>query len=411
MRNPPRLALTLAAGLGLLLPAVGAFAGQQTVTFNWYGGNSNDLAAGTCTYNFPDERPFAVPRTLVVDSNTPDGTEIFSWGYGQLFSDLTISCTGSGTENSYNHITPAGTTGDNQPEMSFIMPGGGALGQITSNSGVKLKLFARFNNACSDAYSSVWSPSTSCPATGVDYELTGLSAERAVQSIITTASSAPGMADNQYQLSSTSGSLSLRAVLVKEGTLEYGSLSLTPGSYQLTARGASESTDLFTGSGIQIVPPACQLKTKDYSIPMGSWAADLLSWTGGSTAYGSPVAVNLSLECSGSVDHVRFRFADAGTATSANNNVTLYDTGGSKIDGLEIEMCYNGNKVNIDNVTETDTGSHGTAKSEPQALPEFDSTSTVAFQARYFQSGAITRSGADYTGQVAGKVNMFVTYD
>ncbi|BDA53103.1 hypothetical protein NUITMVR1_07620 [Raoultella ornithinolytica] len=144
---------------------------------------------------------------------------------------------------------------------------------------------------------------------------------------------------------------------------------------------------------------------------MGRWAADAITYVGG-PAYGSQVPVNLSLECSGKVDHVRFRFEDTGTSLSGNNNIILYDTsGGNKVDGLEIELLYNGTKVNVDNTTVTDTGSHGATKVSPESLPLYDSVGIAAFQARYVQSAAVTRAGADYTGPVTGKVNMYVTYD
>lgn len=117
----------------------------------------------------------------------------------------------------------------------------------------------------------------------------------------------------------------------------------------------------------------------------------------------------MSLECNGTVDHVRFRFEDTGSSLSVNNNVSLYDSaGGSKIDGLEIEMLYNGSKVNVDNTTITDTGSHGAFVS---ASADFDSFSTASFHARYVQNSAITLAGTNYTGPVTGKMNVYVTYD
>ncbi|MFH2256193.1 hypothetical protein ABK734_20750 [Enterobacter sp. KE9933] len=106
--------------------------------------------------------------------------------------------------------------------------------------------------------------------------------------------------------------------------------------------------------------------------------------------------------------HVRFRFEDAGSSPSGNKNISLYDTaGGSKVSGLEIEMLYNGNRINVDNVTTTDTGGHGVTKPYPAAQPLYDSVSNAAFQARFVQNGNITSN----VGPVTGKVNMYVTYD
>lgn len=50
-------------------------------------------------------------------------------------------------------------------------------------------------------------------------------------------------------------------------------------------------------------------------------------------------------------------------------------------------------------------------QSFPGVTPLYDSVGTAAFQARYVQSAAVTRAGANYTGPVTGKVNMYVTYD
>lgn len=107
----------------------------------------------------------------------------------------------------------------------------------------------------------------------------------------------------------------------------------------------------------------------------------------------------MELECSGKVDHVRFRFEDTGSSLSASSNASLYDTaGGNKIDGLEVELQYSENKVNIDNTTLADTGSHGVVKAAPDIIPLYDSVSSAAFQARCRQNGTISKSGTEYTG-------------
>ncbi|HHR1156632.1 TPA: fimbrial protein, partial [Raoultella ornithinolytica] len=220
----------------------------------------------------------------------------------------------------------------------------------------------------------------------------------------------------RYEFADTSGkvqSFSIAADLIKSGPIVYDGTPLQCRNgacgFQVYA-GTLVSTYAFDigGGGVTIVQPSCRLSTANYNIPMGLWGAGDIS----SPVNGPQIPVNLSLECSGKVDHVRFRFEDTGTTLSGNNNISLYDTaGGNKVDGLEIELLYNGMKVNVDNTTVTDTGSHGATKVSPASLPLYDSVGTAAFQARYVQSAAVTRAGADYTGPVTGKVNMYVTYD
>ena len=392
---------------GWLLVLIGpqARAGSATDGVYW---DSYRLAA-TCSYDYPSAKPLAVSRTLVVDKNAPDGTVLFSWGYGEFWSDLAVTCTDSGiTHTSLNMLGPGA-----EPVFSTgaSLLNSDVNGLMTSDSGIRLKLWARFNTSCdangnpsSSAYSSDGSGTNVCPAAGTEVLLysTGTASYSLLPLISAGIASFP----------TGSASISFRAELIKYGTVSYSSpLTINAGinpSFRVGSNSFGSSHqyhyDGLSGSGIQIVSPSCQLKNTDYNIPMGLWVDKNTT-----PAWGPQVPVNLSLKCSGSVDHVRFRFEDTGSSLSDNKNISLYSTsGGSKIEGLEIEMLYNGTKVDVDNSTLTDTGSHGAFVSASEA---FDSESTAAFHARYVQNSAITRAGTDYTGAVTGKVNMYVTYD
>lgn len=390
-------------------------------TASWSSGIAVGQVAGWCNYIVPDERPLTVPRTFVVGNDVPNGTEIFSWGYGEAFSDFIASCTSSGI---------GGGGGDIDGYLdSRILINSDSGGYIPlSDSGFGLKLWLRFNTAPGFNYTGCGGVSVYCeyydtsysypsytskvPAgTEIDGTLAGYSSQGATQTIRKYRNV---FSPVNYIFPTYTGSISVRMSLVKIGTIQYnGPLAAKSPAFALrnTIRQNSSTSTLtgfLDGSGITIAPPACQLKTTDYTLPMGRWAADVINYTG-APAYGAQVPVNLSLECSGKVNHVRFRFEDTGTSLSSNKNISLYDTaGGSKIEGLEIEMLYNGSKVNVDNTTITDTGSHGAFVS---LTPAFDSFGTAAFHARYVQNAAVTRSGANYTGPVTGKVNMYVTYD
>ncbi|HCH7897963.1 TPA: type 1 fimbrial protein [Raoultella ornithinolytica] len=419
--------MKVVACAGVVVGAGGITPPVEATTYSadgfWSNGPSLGQPAGNCTVIIPDDRPLSVPQTFVVGSDIPDGTEIFSWGYGEAFSDIVVSCVSSGI---------GGANGDiDIYAASSVYVNGDSRGYIPlSDSGFALKLWGRFNTAPGNNYSVCGGVSVNCqyyitsyanpsfvnePAANTEIDLTptGASSASMSQTMRKYWISAPPSL-NQL-LPTYTGSFSFRMALIKVGTPQYNGPLHTSSTAAFSARATIKGTynvyGLLDGSGITIAPPACQLRTTDYTIPMGRWAADAITYVGG-PAYGSQVPVNLSLECSGKVDHVRFRFEDTGTTLSGNNNISLYDTsGGNKVDGLEIELLYNGMKANVDNTTVTDTGSHGATKVSPASLPLYDSVGTAAFQARYVQSAAVTRAGADYTGPVTGKVNMYVTYD
>jgi hypothetical protein len=90
---------------------------------------------------------------------------------------------------------------------------------------------------------------------------------------------------------------------------------------------------------------------------MGIWDAD--DYPRGGPAFGADVPVPVELECNGMAENVRMRFEDAGASPLPVGNISLYDAaGGNKIDGLEIELRYNGNHIDI-NGSAVDIGSYG----------------------------------------------------
>ncbi|VFS58420.1 Uncharacterised protein [Leminorella grimontii] len=125
-------------------------------------------------------------------------------------------------------------------------------------------------------------------------------------------------------------------------------------------------------------------------------------------AYGPIVPVDINLECSGRVDNISFRFEDVGSSPLTNNNISLYDSGGTKIDGLEIVLFYGSNKINADNVSQVGLGSWGETNTNPKDTSF--KPSIARFTAYYAQRAPIQRNGVSYTGPVTGKVNMYVTY-
>jgi hypothetical protein len=114
-------------------------------------------------------------------------------------------------------------------------------------------------------------------------------------------------------------------------------------------------------------------------------------------------------------ENVRMRFEDAGASPLPVGNLSLYDAaGGNKIDGLEIELRYNGNHIDI-NGSAVDIGSYGSGATSVAGDKIFAASSAsfmpITFQARYIQRATIARAGVNYTGPVSGTVNLFMVYD
>ncbi|AKE59673.1 hypothetical protein F384_14460 [Citrobacter amalonaticus Y19] len=113
---------------------------------------------------------------------------------------------------------------------------------------------------------------------------------------------------------------------------------------------------------------------------------------------------------------MKFSFQDASSGGLINRNISVYDSGGQYIDGLEIEMSYNGSRIDVNTTIAPypsfpiSTGSKGQVKANTQDL-SYSSQDTAQFGARFVQRGAIKRNGVSYTGPVTGQVNMTVTYE
>ena len=164
--------------------------------------------------------------------------------------------------------------------------------------------------------------------------------------------------------------------------------------------------------GIEIIKPSCQLMMANYDVYMGLW---MVKQIGNNPEYGSMKPINIDIECSGAVDNVEFSFQDMGDSPLDNRNISVYDEHAQLIEGLEIEMFYNGSRLNIHSIGEdtttykTNTGSHGNIKIDASDL-SFNSKSQIQFNARFIQRDSIKRNGESYTGKVTGAVNMFITY-
>lgn len=416
------------------LTVMPASAATWSYNYTWATGDHAGQPAGTCAYTVPDIRPLQVPRTLVVDSAVPVGTVLYSWDFNSFLPGFRVQCTGSGIDNSTNStnvnngsisgnlilanfsfmgMTLSTGYGNANPVYATTLPGIGIRFSVKADTDSAVDGAA--NNYSYVALYRVDGQMQVYPTPrDVVYMWGGASHPEAT---LYTRVYATGPSSYRHSIQTIAQGISVKAELIKTAdTVQYGSLGIggTPSVTWSTTAVLSPAlpTDFLAGNAITVVSPSCRLRTTDYNISMGTWAADTVNYTG-TPATGAAVPVGLDLECSGQVADVQFRFEDTGSAPStfAEKNVTLYDGGGNKVSGLEIQMKYNGNRVNVDGVTQTSTGSHGQVRTDAESVPLYTSTSQAMFTANYIQNGSITVGGNNYTGPVSGKVNIWVTYN
>lgn len=350
----------------------------------WHDGRNAGQKAGTCHYQTPERQPFSDVVTLVADNAQPVGTVLWSWDYGTFLPDFVISCTGSGVSNSSNRLRDAsrGNPGDWQ-----------------------LRLTAKGDNDLM--------PTTN-PGVGIRWYFLTPQGE-----VVKTQSQQTAIARLAVSEDGTGGylfspgapvTLSAKAELVKTGDIVYGAvISPQSAAAQLWLEaGTARSGAVSLGQGgITPVAPACRLASRDYQVAMGRW---IVQRNAHLPARGQETAFELQLECTGEVDHLRLRFEDSGTRISAHKNITLYQaSGGEPVEGLEIEMLFNGNRIDIGETTPLNAGQRG--RNQQNIAPVYSAAAPVALTARYLQHAAITRGASDWTGTISGSVNIWMTWD
>lgn len=408
-------------------------AANYSYNYVWATGVNAGRNAGVCSFIIPDNRPFQTSRTLIVDNSLPDGSVIFSWDYNNFFSEVGVSCVSSGIDNNASTVSYNGGQVSIPIVMDIYMTTGGQQTipglQTTNTEGIGIKFYIK---ALTDSIDESMNNGMERQLVSFSYTTEGIKnkAPKNVEYIATgfgpkayTRGYFLKTASNRYLLN-LEAKFAVRAELIKTGTVSsYGALSLktTVVTYSTTAiLSPTLPTNLLSGGAITIQQPACRLRgSTDYQINLGRWvnmASSSIQPNVSLPVSGSTKSVGLNLECSGKLNNVEFSFQDTGASPLTNRNISLYDNiGGQKIEGLEVEMLYNGTRLNVHKMGEattsykTNTGAHGSIKTNPSDLT-YNSQSSASFGARFVQRSAIKRNGVAYTGPVTGKVNMFVTY-
>lgn len=423
----------MAVMAGLVFMPVPADATTVTYNVTWGNGDQAGKAAGTCSYIVPDIRPLQMAKTLVVDSTAPVGTVLYTWDFNSFLPGIQVQCTSSGITNSTLGLQVNGVTSSSLI-YTIATFNGMTYSSVSSSSnpvfattlaGIGLRLYIKADtDSLANSSESNYDYSQVVNLVGAGGQAQINAAPRDV--VYQWGSTNPPRAyiylygyknNGRYSIRTGKASFSVKADLVKTATtVQYGNLGLS-GSPSTAWTSPSTMTpglptNLLTGNAITVVSPACRLRTTNYNISMGTWAADTVNFTG-SPATGAAIPIGLNLECLGQVANVQFRFEDTGSAPStlAEKNVTLYNSGGNKVNGLEIQMKYNGSRINIDGTTRTSVGSYGQVHTNTGAAPSYISAGQAMFTANYIQNGPITVGGNNYTGPVSGKVNIWVTYN
>lgn len=393
-RLPLALAcLTVAGGL---LQATTAHALTQVFDFTWTDGHQAGWLAGRCTLTVPDNRPMQVPRTILVDSSVPPGTVLHSWGVNDFLPGFAFNCQPpSGRWLANNHPGLASGTfsipradREGMPSLFFVGIGNG-YGYPTNIPGISLRLIDGQGNVIAGS---------------------GLSGHR-----IGTGGGIVSRNGGRYSMH-PGGRLyfALRGELVKDHVvtgLRSGYINIDRPVLQWRQRGEPATigdglpVDFLSGNAIRVITPSCWLRTTDTSIYMGTWnSIDALTT-------GPSVQVPVNLRCAGRVVNARMYFEDARYAhNSSTQNLTLYNSSGDRVNGLEIELKYNGNNhVPLNNIDAVNIGSHGVPGISGSAFSESDSQ--AMFTANYVQSGPVRANGHNYAGPVTGKVNLRIDWD
>ncbi|MEE7533594.1 hypothetical protein IV503_18290 [Klebsiella huaxiensis] len=350
----------------------------------WYDGDTAGQKAATCLFHIPDKKPFADAVTLVTDKSQSPGTVLWSWDYATFLPDYTLSCVGSGISNSSGRLKDPARGNPSGWQLRVTAQGGTDL-MPTTNPGVGIRWY--FHSA------------------------QGEQVKTQAQLSATASLDVSMNSDGRYVFNPGKvATLSAKAELVKTGEVAYGTaISPQPAQSQIWLEaGTTQSRLEETGhGGIIPVAPSCRLATKEYQVEMGRWVTQNGRQL---PARGAETPFELQLECTGQVEHLRLRFEDSGTRASANQNITLYRAkGGDSISGLELEMLFNGNRINIGDTETLDIGSRGRSTRNDVAI--FQPTAPISLTARYLQYANITSDASTYTGNINGKVNIWMSYD
>jgi len=360
--------------------------------------------------------PLSVARTLIVDDKLPLGSVLYSWQYSDFIDRILLRCT------PFAALTQAADAANTIQILfnNYNITGGYFE---TNNPGIGLRLYYMVTNIGSTSTPYLAPPTVISGSPAINSELP-LNTNN-ITTILSIFINSSGRYTFDGQINNAI--FQFRGELIKIGTVSYTStpLAIAQNSIRIQSDGrypgnvstatSDETENLIGSGGIQIIKPICRLTTpSNYNVNFGRWihrGAGSSSYPNVTLpAYGNVEQINVGVECS-SQFNVEFAFQDTGTNPLSNGNVSLYDTIGNIVSGMEVEISNNGTPIHVNKISDPESsfikanvGTLGTLRTNTENN-NFDKTNVV-FGARLVQRNSIT-----YTGPIAGTVNMFVTYN
>lgn len=396
----------------------------------------NGAPAADCYLTYPTVRPLSQQRTLLVDNNRSNGSVLFSWDYADFAPNFNTTCYQRTTYNGAVNVTSGPPALIISSTIRTAVYGSSSYSTYPTNiPGIGLRMYVKGISTGSvrtgiGAVGFYWNSASVSTISGgstspiSEYLIATSYADKIQVDFNSVLTSTPPVYTSIFDAQGHFAVFSIRGELVKTGVIAQSQNFLKiPDeaifSHTLTGgftTGISTS-EILGSNGIALAYPACRLRgSTNYQVGLGQWIDVAGRNSGSLPAYGAIKPIDINLECSGKTNNVKFSFQDASSGGLLNRNISVYDSGGQYIEGLEIEMSYNGSRIDVNTTVApfpsfpVSIGSKGQVKANAEDL-SYSSQDTAQFGARFVQRSAIKRNGVSYTGPVMGQVNMTVTYE
>lgn len=355
-------------------------------------------AAFSCSIDDGGVKPFSLmgpDNPIVVSQNTPDGTVIKHWDYGEFLPSMKFSCTTGGQMMTF----PAGFNGYIWLDLTAVNNSIYANGiAATNNPGLFLRLYVKAVSVNDSPVANSYPPSEMVPGKtlNTEYLLTDKTA-----SVLFQFGGQYNVDKSQYSFDGAKNFAvqAMAADLVKHGTITYDGTPAVIGfplRYNIeNSNDQSAYVTVLLGTGVYLAQPSCELINKHQIVDL----PDLMKKSGGGLPYeGARKAFDLTIECSNTMDNMDITFSDANSAQS-DEYLSMFDASSSKpISGIGVGLFdENGNKVTLGEAVKTGAAIQGVGNKR--------------FYAAMTQTESDIKSeGQDYGGDVTARANVVLTY-
>lgn len=355
-------------------------------------------AAFSCTIDDGGVKPFNLmgpDNPIIVPLNTPDGTVIKHWDYGEFIPSMRFSCTTGGQFMTF----PAGFDGNVWLDLTAIDNSIYRNGlAFTHNPGLKLRLYVKAITVNDSPEADSYPPSQMVSGRSLNTEYI---VEDAKASVLFQFGGKYNADKSQY-LFDPSKNFAIQAMaadLIKQGTITYDGtpvMMVSPLRYNVeNSNDQSLYASVLLGTGVYLAKPSCELTNKHQIVNL----PDLMKKSGSMPNEGTRTAFDMAIECNGALDNIDVTFTDANSAQGDNDYLSVFDASTSKsISGVGVRLFdENGNKVVLGDAVHTGAAAQG--------------PSNKRFYAAMTQTESDIKSeGRDFAGDVTARANVVITY-